>query len=89
MTYEVVVSEPVKTLLEGLHESDRRRSRELALLLLRLEKDARPDGSRRLAAETKSRSGNEERVWETAGFRIAYRIVDARRVVEVGIVAEV
>ncbi len=88
MNYDVVVSEQVKTLLERLHRSDRRRSRELALLLLRLEKDARPAGSRNLVNGSK-RSPNEERVWEVAGFRIAYRVVDSKHIVEVGLVVEV
>jgi len=88
VSYSVVVSEPVKGVLEELHRSDRTRSRELALLLLRLEKEVRPDGSRRLGAGSgrKAKSATEERVWDPAGFRIAYRVTDARRLVEVGIV---
>ena len=88
MSYSVVVSEQVKGVLEDLHRSERSRSRELALLLLRLEKDARPDGSRQLSVGTgkKAKSATEERIWDPAGFRIAYRVTDAKRMVEVGIV---
>lgn len=91
MSYSVVVSEQVKRLLEELHRSHKTRSRELALLLLRLEKDPRPDTSRKLGADsrTKAQSASEQRVWEGAGFRIAYRITDAKRSVEVGIVAKI
>ena len=87
MSYRVVVSEQVKTLLEELHRDERKRSRELALLLLRLEKEARPEDSRRLTG-SEAQSAMEERVWEPAGFRIAYRVTDAKRLVEVGIVTE-
>jgi mRNA-degrading endonuclease RelE of RelBE toxin-antitoxin system len=88
VSYSVVVSEQVKDLLEELHRTERRRSRELALLLLRLEKDARPDGSRKLAGSQRTQSVSEERVWEVAGFRIAYRVATAKRTVELGIVAK-
>lgn len=92
VAYSVVVSQQVKNLLKELRRSDRTRSRQLALLLLRLEKEPRPEGSRRLGAtssQSKSRSALEERVWEQAGFRIAYRVTDAKRAVEVGIVAKI
>lgn len=88
MSCSVIVSEQVKRVLEDLHRSERSRSRELALLLLRLEKDPRPDGSRQLSlgASKKAKSATEDRVWDAAGFRIAYRVTDAKRLVEVGIV---
>ena len=86
MSYSVVVSEQVKTLLEELHRNEIKRSRELALLLLRLEKDARPEGSRRLSGSKRAQSAGEDRVWAVIGFRIAYRVIDAGRLVEVGIV---
>jgi hypothetical protein len=88
VNYNVVVSGQVKSLLEELHGIERNRSRELALLLLRLEKDPRPAGSRQLStgSSTKARSANEERLWDATGFRIAYRIKDGKRLVEVGIV---
>ena len=41
MTFDVELSEQAKTLLEELYRDDRRSSRELALLVLRLEKDPR------------------------------------------------
>lgn len=89
MSYSVVVSEQVKSLLEDLHRSDRRRSRDLALLLLRFEKDPRPEGSRKLTGSKTTRSASEERVWEVAGFQIAYRVADAKRTVEVGLATKV
>jgi mRNA-degrading endonuclease RelE of RelBE toxin-antitoxin system len=90
VSYSVVVSEQVKALLQALHRDDRRRLRELALLLLRLEKDARPKESRKLAGgRTGTQSASEERVWEIAGFRIAYRVSEAKRTVEVGLAAKV
>jgi mRNA-degrading endonuclease RelE of RelBE toxin-antitoxin system len=91
VSYRVVVSRPVKDLLEELHRKERTRCRELALLLLRLEKDPRPDGSRKLASEgsdSKRRYSREERMWDQAGFRIVYRLGDAQRLVEIGIVSK-
>ena len=46
--YSVVVSEQVNAVLQELHQSDRVKCRTLALLLLRLEKDPKPEGSREL-----------------------------------------
>jgi hypothetical protein len=89
VTYSVVVSKQVKALLEELHREDLKRSRELALLLLRLEKDARPEASRRLPGAKSASAVTEERVWEIAGFRIAYRVIDDKRLIEAGIVAEI
>jgi mRNA-degrading endonuclease RelE of RelBE toxin-antitoxin system len=88
VTFDVELSEQAKTLLEELHRDDRRSSRELALLLLRLEKDPRPNGSRELAVQ--ARSGRkrllEERVWDIANFRILYRLNGDDRQIEVGVI---
>lgn len=56
----------------------------LALLLLRLEKDAKPEGSRELCPDGNRAPG--ERVWEHGEFKMAYRVDDRLRVVEVGVV---
>ncbi len=89
MSYSVVVSQRVKDLLEELRRKERSRCRELALLLLRLEKDPRWDGSRRLeSAEPKMRTAYEERVWERSGFRMAYRVIGSKHLIEVGIVGQ-
>jgi hypothetical protein len=56
----------------------------LALLLLRLEKDAKPEGSRELRPDGNAAPG--ERVWEHGEFKVVYRVDDRLRVVEVGIV---
>lgn len=85
--YEVAVSDQVKRLLEGLHRSERARCRQLALLLLRLETDPKPDGSRELRPEGNAAPG--ERLWEFASFRIAYRVDDDQRRIEVGFVERV
>ena len=89
MTYDVELSEQAKTLLEELHRDDRRSSRELALLLLRLEKDPRPNGSRELAVQAPSgrKRPLEERVWDIAKFRILYRLNAAKRLIEVGVIS--
>ena len=91
MTYDVELSEQAKTLLEELHRDDRRSSRELALLLLRLEKDPRPNGSRELAVQAHSERKRtlEERVWDIANFGILYRINGAKRLIEVGVIRRV
>lgn len=88
MTYDVELSEQAKELLEELLRHDRRSSRELALLLLRLEKDPRPDGSRELSARPHpgGKGSSEERVWDVANFRILYRINTGKRRVEVGVI---
>jgi hypothetical protein len=90
VSYSVVVFEQVKNLLEKLYRSDRMKSRQLALLLLRLEKDPRPDGSRVLATGliSKGKPPREQRVWEPTGFRIAYIVSDKGRTIEVGIVTQ-
>jgi len=89
VTYEVELSEQAKALLERLHREDRRSCHELALLLLRLEKDPRPDGSRELAVEARpsGKRSVEERVWRVANFQIVYRVNRGRRAIEVGIVS--
>ena len=84
--YSVLVSDQVKAVLQELHQSDRPKCRTLALLLLRLEKDAKPEGSRELRPDGNPALG--ERVWEHGEFKIAYRINEKARVVEVGIVTE-
>ena len=50
--YSVLVSDHVKTVLQQLQQSDRPKCRMLALLLLRLEKDPKPEGSRELCPDT-------------------------------------
>lgn len=82
MTYKVKVSRRAKVFLEVLSRDDEPKCRRLALLLLRLEKTPRPSGSRRLPG---SQEG-EDRAWEFAGFLIAYRLHEAARRVEVGLV---
>ena len=91
MTFDVELSEQAKTLLEELHRHDRRSSRELALLLLRLEKDPRPNGSRELAVQAHSerKRSLKERVWDIANFRILYRLNGAKRLIEVGVIRRV
>ncbi len=54
----------------------------LALLLLRLEKDPKPEGSRELRPDGEPSPG--EREWEHGEFKIAYRLDERRRVVEIG-----
>jgi mRNA-degrading endonuclease RelE of RelBE toxin-antitoxin system len=87
VTYDVELSEQGQSLLEELHREDRKNSRELALLLLRFEKDPRPDGSRKLVVQPRAgvKGSWEERVWDVANFRIVYRINTAKRLVEVGL----
>lgn len=58
----------------------------LALLLLRLEKDPKPEGSRELRPDGEPAPG--ERIWEHGEFRIAYRADERRRVVEVGTIGQ-
>lgn len=89
--FDVELSEQAKTLLEELHRDDRRSSRELALLLLRREKDPRPNGSRELAVQAglERKRSLEERVWDIANFRILYRLNGAKRLIEVGVIRRV
>jgi hypothetical protein len=83
--YRVVVSAGVKRLLERLAAEDRVACRRLALLLLRLEKNREPEGSRPLDARA-GRAGHDGRVWRYDDFLIAYIVNAKRRLVEVGIV---
>ncbi len=82
--YSVVVSDQVKAVLQELHRTDRPKCRTLALLLLRLEKDPTPEGSRELRPGGDPAPG--ERVWEHGQFKIGYRVDEAHRTVEVGVV---
>lgn len=56
----------------------------LALVLLRLEKDPKPEGSRELRPDGGSAPG--ERLWEHGDFKIAYRLDEKTRVAAVGTV---
>jgi hypothetical protein len=76
----------VKAALQELHRSDRAKCRTLALLLLRLEKDPKPEGSRELRPDDNPSPG--ERVWEHGEFKIAYRLDGKSRVVEVGTIGQ-
>jgi hypothetical protein len=91
VTYDVKLSERAKTLLEELHRDDRRSSRELALLLRRLEKDPRPDGSREVGVQARleRKRSLEERVWDITNFRILYRLNGAKRLIEVGVITRI
>jgi hypothetical protein len=82
--YELVVSERVSRLLKDLHQSDPPKCRELALILLRLEKTAQPAGSRELCPEGEPAPG--ECVWQYGEFTILYRVDETARVVEIGVV---
>lgn len=82
--YSVLVSDQVKAVLQELHRSDRAKCRTLALLLLRLEKDPKPEGSRELRPDGKPAPG--ERVWEHGEFRITYRVDEKHHTVEVGVI---
>jgi len=82
LTYRVEVSRGAQAFLKALAQEDRARCRRLALPLLRLEKTPRPPESRRLKGSEES----EDRAWEFAGFLIAYRLHEAGRLVEVGVV---
>jgi mRNA-degrading endonuclease RelE of RelBE toxin-antitoxin system len=88
VTYDVELSEQAKSFLEELHRDDRRSSRKLALLLLRFEKDPRPDEGRALSVRPRAdvKGSWEERVWDVANFRILYRINTGKRLVEVGVI---
>ncbi len=82
--YNVVVSDQVKARLQELHQNDRAKCRTLALLLLRLEKHPRPEGSRELRPAGDPTPG--ERVWEHGEFKIGYRVDETHHTVEVGVV---
>jgi mRNA-degrading endonuclease RelE of RelBE toxin-antitoxin system len=84
--YSVLVSDQVKAVLQELHQSDRAKCRTLALLLLRLEKDPKPEGSRELRPDGEPAPG--ERLWEHGEFKIAYRVDERTRVVEVGTIGQ-
>jgi hypothetical protein len=58
----------------------------LALLLLRLEKEVKPEGSRELRPD--GDPAPAERVWEHGTFKVTYRIDEKAHVVEVGTVTE-
>jgi hypothetical protein len=80
------VSDQVKAVLQELHQNDRAKCRTLALLLLRLEKDPKPEGSRELRPDGNPSPG--ERVWEHGEFKIVYRLDERTGVVEVGTIAQ-
>jgi mRNA-degrading endonuclease RelE of RelBE toxin-antitoxin system len=82
LAYSVSLSREAEATLVALSRSDRQRCRHLALLLLSLEKTPRPTRSRSLGKDAQ----DDERVWELAGFRVAYRVHDDKKRVDVGLV---
>lgn len=84
--YSVVITGQVKKLLELLAREDPLRCRQLALVLLSLEMNPEPDGSRELCPGGKPAPG--ERVWEYGAFWLAYRVDREQKVVDVGSVKQ-
>ena len=83
MRYKAEVSKQVEGVLKKLAREDRTRCRELALVLLRLEKEPAPEGSRPLEPKIIERMEGE-REWIYGKYRILYRIDEKKKVVETG-----
>lgn len=84
MVYDVRVARQAEKLLAELAGRDRRRVRELALLLLSLRKDPRPAGSRELQPPGDPVAGG--RVWLYPPFDITYQVDEKRKRVNVALI---
>ena len=78
----VEISETVRSLLGALSARHPARCRDLALLLLSLEKDPTPPESRELTVPQDSYWS--ERIWTQGRFEILYRVHVQMRSVQVG-----
>lgn len=85
MAYRAKLSEAAKGFVESLAEKEPSLARELALLLLSLENDPEPPGSRELVPSLTS-VRKEERVWEHPPFVILYLVSKPAKIVEIGMV---
>ncbi len=81
--FKVEISAEVKAFLAGLAEHSRAEAREIALLLLRLERDPEPAGSRELEPMLVERMPGE-RVWERADWTVTYWVDPQAGLVVVG-----
>ena len=81
--FKVEISAQVNALLAWLAKHSRAEAREIALLLLRLERDPEPPGSRELEPTLVERMPGE-RVWERADWTVTYWVDPPASVVVVG-----
>lgn len=81
----MTLSESAAQAVRTLAARDVALARELALLLLSLEHDPEPGGSRELAPSLCA-VAQGERVWERPPFVIVYTVAKRQRQVEIGIV---
>lgn len=85
MAYKVFLLEPARKILESLAASDRPQARALALVLLSLRKNPKPQGSRDLAPTIASPvSGG--RIWERPDWIVTYRIDEDAQTVDIGMI---
>jgi len=85
LVYRAQLSDPAAKFVKSLAAKDAALARELALLLISLEHDPEPPGSRELLPSL-SAVVKGERVWERPPFVIIYAVNTRDRLVEIGTV---
>jgi hypothetical protein len=87
LAYSVNVSEQAEKTLFHISRKNKSRCRDLALLLLNLEKNPRPRGSRILKDIDKDSSPSPEaREWQIAKTEILYEINDTAKTINIALI---
>jgi len=84
-TFRLLFSGSAKKTLEDLRNRDPERCRRLTLLVLSLEKDPTPEGSRELVPEGEDPLPGA-RVWSYGELWVAYRVDPSTRTIDIGLI---
>jgi hypothetical protein len=83
LAYKVFLLDPARTVLESLAATDRPQARALALILLSLRKNPKPQSSRGLAPTVTSPIPGG-RIWERPDWIITYKVDESAETVDIG-----
>jgi hypothetical protein len=83
LAYKVFLLDPARKVLESLAADDRTQARALALILLSLRKNPKPQGSRDLTPTMISPVPGG-RIWERPDWIITYRVDESTQTVDIG-----
>jgi len=86
LAYSVSVSERAEKILVHLSMTNKPMCRDLALLLLSMEKNPRPGGSRDIESFDESVTDYEAREWKVARFEILYAVKDDTHEIDIAII---
>jgi len=86
LAYNISISKSAEKLLIRLSKTDKPLCRDLALLLLSMEKNPRPGGSRILENFDEITTDYEAREWKVARFEILYAVKDKTHAIDIAII---